>query len=196
MYDNLSTELKITGSLVIEKFNTVTQESQTILVPNAVVASGKAHIAQRLSGTTGFTSMGFMGLGTTAAAATTGTNPALGTEIASANYAPTSGATAAGTVRKALTGTAWAAQSGTAPIWLQANGNVVVYTCTFPAFAYATTYPTGVATVAITEAAIFNWDGVTSAAAGGNQMLAWTTFGTVTKTPVDAITITWNITIN
>ena len=63
-----------------------------------------------------------------------------------------------------------------------AAGNVVTYTANFAS---------GVGTGALTEAGIFNASG-----AGAGVMLCRTTFPVVNKGASDALTISWNVTVN
>lgn len=67
---------------------------------------------------------------------------------------------------------------------LDSAGSAAANVCT-----YTATFPAGTATGALTEAGLFN-------AAAAGTMVCRTTFGTVTKSGTDAITITWTVTIN
>lgn len=106
-----------------------------------------------------------MAIGTGTNAAALG-DTALQTEVLAAEYAN-------GTSRPTLT----------APDNPSQAGAILTYKCTFGT-------STNGATRAITEAGIFD-----STTIGAGNMLARTVFGTVTKSKLDTITITWTLTI-
>lgn len=167
--------LKAFGQLKIVKLDGLTGITTTQIVPNIVTTVGKNYIAGRMLQVGTHAPMTCMGIGTAGAAnAPAVGNDRLFTEVLSTAYV--------GGIRPVFEVSANPSLPGTA------SANVLTYTTIFLPVATASTN-------AITEAGIFNNTTVPGAGGISGIMLARTTFGTVTKTHLDTLTITWTVTI-
>ncbi len=159
-------EIKAIGQLTVTKLDGVTGKTETQVIPNLIVTIGKQYIAGRMLQTPQ-TAMSCMAIGTGSTNAAI-TDTRLEAEVAATIYV--------GSQRPLFEAAYNPAKVGA----------TLTYTTVFMPVAT-------VSSVAITEAGIFDNRAVSNNIVDSGLMMARTTFGTVTKTHLDTLTITWSV---